>query len=134
MPPPSYDGVYKENWEAGCQESQQLALVLSSEGHVKRGGVSKSSTSPRASDACTKYSMQVKEGQENTQSVMLTGPQQTEACLLKCVLARMLKPATGNTNSVPLRSEAIKDFPLMGWLVDLDYMNFLACSLDLKAT
>lgn len=45
----------------------------------------------------------------------------------------MSKLAMRNVNSVPLRCEAINDFPLMDWLVALDYMNFLACSLDLKA-
>lgn len=60
-------------------------------------------------------------------------PQQTETCLLNCVSASTLKAAMGNMNSVPLRSENIKDFPLMGWLVPLDSMNFLAHGLDLKA-
>lgn len=60
-------------------------------------------------------------------------PQQMETCLLECISANMLKPETGNMNSVPLRREAIKDFPLMGWLVALDYMNFLARGLDLRA-
>lgn len=64
---------------------------------------------------------------------MLRRPQQKETCLLECVSASTLKTAMGDMNSVPLRSEAIKDFPLMGWLVALDYMNFLARGLDLKA-
>lgn len=34
---------------------------------------------------------------------------------------------------VSLWNEAIEDFPLMDLLLTLDYMNLLACSLDLKA-
>lgn len=120
---PLDDGVYRENWEAGSQGSKQL---LSPDGHgnVNRGGVSKSSTAPRDWDACDRCLRWGKEGQENTKSLMLRRPQQTETCLLKCVSASMLKAAMGNMNSVPLRSETIKDFPLMGWLVPLDNMNF----------
>lgn len=70
---------------------------------------------------------------KNCKSPMLRRPQQTETGLLKGVSASMLEPEMGNINSVSLRNEAIKDFPLMDLLVTLDYMNLLACSLDLKA-
>lgn len=54
---------------------------------------------------------------KNLRSPMLRRPQQTETCLLKCVSASMLELEMGNMNSISLRNEAIKDFPLMDLLV-----------------
>lgn len=131
MPPPSYN---KETCEAGHPASKQLAYVLSPDkhGNVSRGGVSKSSTVPRDWDACA-WCLVWGKGKRIQSLWCWEEPQQMETCLLECVSANMSKPATGNVNSVPLRCEAIKDFPLMGWLVALDYMNFLARGLDLRA-
>lgn len=54
---------------------------------------------------------------KNLKSPVLRRPQQTETCFLNCVSASMLEPEMGNMNSVPLRNEAIKDFPLLDLLV-----------------
>lgn len=124
--------VYRENWEAGCHTSKQATCIGPES--WKSLEASTDEENPKAGTRMPVLSVGVRKGRVREYKAWCWEDPDRQKLVFSSVSWQvMLKPAMGNMNSVPLRHEAIKDFPLMGWLVALDYTNFLACSLDFKA-